>query len=185
MKNVVLLAAPVPSAPAPSRWRRICRTASGCWGWPPATMPNCCSNRRANTGPKRFPSATRERPGNCEACSGYPDAGLFRRGRVDQTRHAAGGGHCAYCHCRHGGIETGAGRHSRGQGHRHRVKGNSRHGRRNRDERGAQTRRARAGGGQRTLGDFSMSRRQTARFRPQTLAHSLRRAVSRRQEVAC
>ena len=35
----------------------------------------------------------------------------------------------------------------------------------------------RAGGGQRTLGDFSVSGRQAVRFRPQTLAHGVRRPV--------
>ena len=90
-----------------------------------------------------------------------------------------GGGHRVHCHRRHGRIETRARRDPRGQGHCHRVEGNSRHGRRNRDERGAQTRRSRARRGQRAFGDFSVSRRQTVQFRPQTLADGVRRTVSR------
>ena len=96
--------------------------------------------------------------------AGHFDPSLCRRRRFAQTGHPAGGGHCPDRHRGHGRVATGAGGHSRGQRHRRRVQGNPGHGRRNRHERGAQTWRARAGGGQRTFGDFSMSGRQAGQF---------------------
>ena len=64
MKTSFCSVRPVPSAPAPSRWPRICRTASACSASRPATTLNCCWNKRANTDRTSFPSATRPRTKN-------------------------------------------------------------------------------------------------------------------------
>ena len=121
----------------------------------------CCWSKRAGTSPPRFRLAIRPRQTNCEMrwarrrevfCG---EEGLLKLATLpaaDIVLIAIVGT---------AGLQAGARRDSRGQGHCRRVEGNSGHGRRNRHERGAQIWRARAGRGQRAFRDFPMPRRQT------------------------
>ena len=105
--------------------------------------------------------------------------GFLRQRRPAQTRHAAGGGHCADRHRRHGGLAAGAGGDSRGQGHRRGVQGNSGHGRRNRDDARRANTACACWPWTANTPRFSNASTASRRFRPQTLADRQRRAVPR------